>query len=297
MKKNRNAVTVGRKMGKLEWEARFVIGKQRRGAKETREDLMGCLGSIGRAMQRYGLNSIKDIKPGHVRRYFAELKTAGLSESRMANHATALRKLCKMMGKSDIVPNNRELGCSRNLANRTKHADERMNVEKAAEARSRLSENSIIAYDMARLYGLRQKETLLSNEKISRDGVDYLVVEGAKGGRPRQVPITTQDQLDVLARNHVYRTAHGGKLIDTDKSLKQGLRQLQNELAKSGAGRNSGANMHTLRREWIIERCERIAALPEDKRQEMLKDLMESVGHGREEVVRCYTNIMTSSSQ
>jgi len=292
MKKQKNAVTVGKKMGKLEWQARFVVGKLRRGSSLTRTDQLNCLGKIGMAMQRFGLNNIKDIKPSHIERYFAELRTAGLSAGRMANHATAMRMLCNIMGKSEIVPSNRELGCSRDMVNRTKYADERLDIAKVAEVRSRLSENSQIAYDMARHFGLRQKETLLSHKTISRDGIQWLVVEGAKGGRPREVPITSLLQLVVLERNDNYRNNHCGKLIDENLSLKQGIKRFQNELSEAGATRTSGANIHSLRREWIIERCRDILHEPVEARPTLIEELVESIGHGRAEVIRCYTRLL-----
>ncbi len=286
-------MSVGRTLGKLEFQATFVVGKLRRGSSITRNDTLNCLARIGRTMQRYGLQSIKDIKPAHVERYFAELRNGGMSAGRMANHASAMRLMCRMIGKSEVVPSNRELGCSRTVANRTKNADVRLDVNKSTEVREHLSDNNKIAYDMARHFGLRQKETLLSRKTVERDGMDYLIVEGAKGGRPRQVPITTKEQREVLARNEAYRATHGGKLIDEDKNLEQGIRQLQNELAAAGADRSSRANMHTLRREWIIERCQQILAAPEADRDKLIADLVEQVGHGRSEVLSAYTRLLS----
>lgn len=243
-------------------------------------------------MQRYGLQSIRHAKPRHIQRYFGELRDAGLSPGRIANFASAIRIICRAMGKLDIVPTNRELGCARDVANRTKHADERINPVKATEVREQLSPNNQIAYDMARQFGLRQKETLLSHKAVSQNGVDYLVVEGAKGGRPRQVPINTDRQREVLTRNHAYRAVHNGSLIDEDKSLKQGIKQLQNELAAADATRTSGANMHSLRREWVIEQCRLIILAPEASRETMVSELVEAIGHGRLEVLRAYTTLL-----
>jgi len=292
MSKKKNVTVVGKTLGKLEFQARFVVGKLRRGSSITRNDQLNCLGSIGRAMQRYGLNSIKDVKPSHVKRYFAELKSAELSPGRMANHATAMRLLCRMIGKPEIVPSNRELGCARNVANRTKHADERLDGKKAGEVKAQLSLNNQIAYNMARHFNLRQKETLLSHKVLDRNGVACLVVEGAKNGRPRAVAVTTPEQREVLKQNHDYRAAHGGKLIDADKNLRQGIKQLQNELAAAGATRSSRANMHALRREGIIEKCQQILKAPVSARPEMLRELVESIGHGREEVLRAYSRLL-----
>lgn len=285
-------MSVGKTLKKLEFQAVFVVGKLRRGSSLTRQDTFNCLARIGRTMQRYGLQSIKDIKPAHVKRYFAELRNGGMSAGRMANHASAMRLMCRMIGKPEVVPSNRALGCNRTIENRTMNADVRLDINKAAEVRELLSENNKIAYDMAREYGLRQKETLLSHKTVEHDGVTYLIVEGSKGGRPRQVPITTQGQREVLARNEAYRSMHGGKLINENKSLKQGLKQLQNELAAAGASRESDANMHTLRREWIIERCQAILAAPEADRDKLIADLVEQVGHGRTEVLSAYTSLL-----
>jgi hypothetical protein len=292
MGKRWKTVTVGKKLGKIEFQARFVVGKLRRGSSLTRNDTLNCLGRIGRSMQRYGLNSIRDIKPSHVCRYFAELHANDMSPGRMANHATAMRLLCRMIGKPEIVPSNKELGCNRDLVNRTKNADVRIDAEKVAEVREQLSENNRIAYNMSREFGLRQKETLLSHRVVSNGGTDYLVVEGAKGGRPRQIPVITQGQREALERNVAYRSSNEGKLIDADKNLKQGLKKLQNELTAAGATRQSGANMHTLRREWIIERCQSVLAAPESKLDKLVADLVEQVGHGRAEVLSAYTRLI-----
>jgi len=291
MSKKQNVVTVGRKMGKLEWQARFVVGKLRRGSSLTRNDMLNCLGNIGKSMHKQGLNDIKDMKPSHVARYFSQLRNKGLSAGRIANHATAMRLLTRMMGKPEIVPSNRELGCARDLVNRTKHADSRLDEVKAAAVQAQLSVNNGIAYQMARHFGLRQKETLLSHKIVARYGVELLVVEGAKGGRARMVAITTEAQRAILLGNNAYRSENGGKLIAEEKSLRQGLKDLQNDLAAAGATRDSGANMHALRREWIIERCQAILAEPEEARPALLAALMESVGHGRIEVLRCYTRL------
>ncbi|MEI7817852.1 MAG: integrase domain-containing protein, partial [Desulfuromonadales bacterium] len=248
-------IVVGKSLGRLEFQARFVVGKLRRGSSLTRKDQLNCLGRIGKAMERYGLNSIKDMKTSHIVRLFAELKNDnGLSEGRLGNFATAIRMLCRMMGKIDIVPSNRVLGCARNIANRTKHADKRLDTTKAAEVVTKLSTNNLIAYNMALHFGLRQKEALLSFRTVIIDGIERLIVEGAKGGRPRTIAIVTAEQKAVLSANQEYRANHGGLLIDEDKSLKQGIRQLQNQLASAGASRGCG-NMHSARREYIIVQC------------------------------------------
>jgi len=114
-KNDSNVVEVGREMELLEWQARFVVGLLINCSSRTREDTLNRLGDIGKCMQRYGLLSIKEIEQADVEKYFEELRDRGLSAGRMAVHASAMRRLCKMMGKAEIVPSNRELGCSRTI--------------------------------------------------------------------------------------------------------------------------------------------------------------------------------------
>lgn len=119
MKKQKNSVTVGRKMGKLEWQARFVPGLIRGVSELTRKDLLNRLGMFGRAMESHGLKSIKEINADLVGLYFDALKAKGISARRIAAHAQALRMLCNMMGMGEIVPSNHELGCARRTVKRT----------------------------------------------------------------------------------------------------------------------------------------------------------------------------------
>lgn len=296
MANKNNAGGASKKMCKIEYEARSIIGKLRRGASLTVKDKLRCIGNIGRCMQQYGINSILHIKGSHVERYFAELRTAGLSAGRMANHATAMRALCRAIGKQDIVPSNAKLGCARDVENRTKHADERVNVSKMQDVAARLPENCRHAYSMSQQFGLRQKEALLSCKVVSHDGgkSELLVVQGAKGNRYREVPIENEQQKAALAANQAYRASHGGTLIDESKNLKQGLKQYQNELHAAGATRINGNNTHTLRRQYIIDRCEKILSAPETAREKMIGELVDQIGHGRQEVLACYTALLNN---
>lgn len=119
MKKQKNSVTVGRKMGILEWQARFVPGLIQGVSELTRKDLLNRLGMFGRAMERLGLQSIKEINADFVGLYFEALQAKGISARRIAAHAQALRMLCNIMGMGEIVPSNHELGCARRTVKRT----------------------------------------------------------------------------------------------------------------------------------------------------------------------------------
>jgi len=99
-------------MTKVEWEAVFVPGLLLKRSSRSVDEIHRCLRRFGRRMEEgYGLNSITEISSELIELYFTEL--AGLSASRIAAHATALRILCKMMGVPEMVPTNSQLGCTR----------------------------------------------------------------------------------------------------------------------------------------------------------------------------------------
>lgn len=283
-------------LSKLERSALSMMGKSdlRTKGTETIKEFVTNLSRFCRHLEvetKGKLTSITELKPKHISSYLRTLE--GLSAGRVANHATMLREIARRIGKADIVPPNAKIGCVRNSENRTKWADVRFNVVMGAEVRSKMAYQHQIAYDMQRLFGLRQKEALLSHRIVTApDGRESLVVEGAKGGRPRQVEVTTEEQRSVLNRNAEWRAQNAGKLIDQGLKLLPGLQAYKNDLHRAGASRDDGTNSHACRREYIIERCEAIREMPAGERKAALEVLVESIGHGRSEVISAYSSLL-----
>jgi len=108
-----NTIIVGRELGNLEWQARFVVGLIRDCSEARKRVLLSCLGAIGTSMERYGCSNIKQIGQAEIERFFAELRAKGLSAGHITIYATAMRMLCRMLDKLQLVPDNRTLGCQR----------------------------------------------------------------------------------------------------------------------------------------------------------------------------------------
>lgn len=278
------------KFSKLEHQARSVIGKNWSKSSATRNELLQNVSKIADFMRHQGLNDIHDMKTKHCDAYMNSIEH--LSEGRMANHATALRTIADAIGKPDIVRSNADYGCDRNIENRTQNQDVRLDAEKYEEVKQSLSPAHQIAYEMSREFGLRQRESLRSHEVVERDGKQYLVVEGAKGGRPREIEIVNERQVALLERNNAYRETNDGKLADSSRNLAEAIKDYQNDLHRAGATRESHANTHSCRREYIIERCEAIKQVSCDEtKKEMLEHLVEEIGHGRTEVLSAYASV------
>jgi site-specific recombinase XerD len=165
------------------------------------------------------------------------------------------------------------------------------NTERIDSVRSVLAERAstdlkdkalLAAHDLRVTFGVRAKESLMSSKTVEKDGKQYLQIEGSKGGRPRMVEIRTPEQAQAVEQVRSVAAALGnptGRIIPTDMSLKQMYDYQRNTLAKLGATKANGANMHVVRHAWAQERLRDTG----DR-----KLVAEDLGHGRESVTAHY---------
>ncbi len=265
---------------KLGNEAKRLVGKNYGKGSGTTQKLVGNIGRIADFMSTQGLQSIRDMKTKHVERFIEKLENDNLSASTRSNYMTAMREIAHAIGKDNIVPrHNIDLGIDRSDRYQPKHGD----LDKMTDARDKLyakDEWLGLACDMAKGFGLRREEALLSNLVIVKDGQERIVVAGAKGGRPRDVPIERQDQKDLVQKVLQYIKDNGQKsLIPSNLSLKQGLKKFSNELNRAGATKENMANLHLYRHE---------AAQQRDREGKPDKEIAEYLGHSRESVTQHY---------
>ncbi|QSV45424.1 tyrosine-type recombinase/integrase [Geobacter benzoatilyticus] len=265
---------------KLGNEAKKLVGKNYGKGSGTTEKLLGNIERIAEFMGTQGLQSIHHMKTKHVSRFFNHLKAEGVSASTMANYATAMRRIAHAIGKDNIVPSsNAELGINRSDRYQPKHGDN-IKMEEVREALYGKNEWQGLAIDMQRVFGLRVKESLLSQGVVVHNGREFLVVEGSKGGRPRELEVKTDEQREVLQRVGKHIAATGGKtLIPLHLTLKQALKKQANDLHRTGGTKANMANSHLARHH---------TAQKMDQEGASNKEIAEYLGHGREGVTRHY---------
>ena len=265
----------------IEYQARQLIGKNYGVAQKTTEKLLSNVKSISTFLEKtYGLQRIGDIKSHMVNTYFENMKSAGYSPATMASHSGAWRVIAEATGKRNIVPRaNSELGISRADRYAPKNAD----IERINDIRQALydkSENLGSAHDMRVAFGLRSMESIRSSKTEHINGKEFLRVEGAKGGRPRLLEISTLEQREAIQRvQAIAERQHTQGLIPADKSLKQFYNIQKNTLSNLNATKANRANMHVLRHSYA-QQLSRSGTSD--------KKLAEILGHGREEVVKHY---------
>lgn len=265
--------------GKLEHQARELIGKNWSKASGTRQVLLGNVARIADFMRQEGLNRIQDMKAKHVNSFFARQKN--LSASARANYATAMRTIAGAIGKQNIVPrDNASLGITRSDRMQPKE----LNHEAFQKAYEKLSDKEPwhrLAVDMQQAFGLRILESLGTHKTVEHDGKLYLQVEWAKGGREREIEVCSGNQVAALAAVQSHIASNGLKsLLPASMSKLEGYHAHMNMLHRVGMTRENGCNSHVLRHEF---------ARAELARGVDRQTLAEMLGHGRLEVTYHYS--------
>ncbi|WP_269634972.1 phage integrase N-terminal domain-containing protein [Pelobacter propionicus] len=236
------------------------MGKDWSVGKGTREAKLQTIQRFAEfVQQKFGLERIENLKPGHVQAYADNLREQNISARTGANYMAYVRDLCQAIGKGGIVAKDNATygfgGVPRQNplnVNHDKIADIQLQLDEKAANGDRISMMMSASAVMRDAFGLRQEEALLTPAKVTvRDGKQYLQVLGAKGGRPRELEIRTQAQRSALAR--VAETAKvlsnaNGRPIPPEYNLKDAMKAESKEWHRLGGTRAVKANMHAQRR-------------------------------------------------
>lgn len=279
-------------MGKhesLASQALARIGKDWSKSSLTREKLLSNTKEFARHVaSSYGLERIDHLKPGHIQSYVNSLHERGLSPSTMADKMTAVRVIAAAIGKQNIVErHNADYGIQRDRIN-----PQAVNHERLVEVRQAIAARADQGDKIARMvraadglrvaFGLRAKESLMSSKVEIRNGKQYLTIEGAKGGRPRELEARTDAQVKALQA--VAETARDvgsgtGRIIPPNMSLKQAYDAQRNLWRECGGTRAAGANMHGERHSYARER---------DAEGAEKSAIMSELGHGEDRSPSAY---------
>lgn len=277
------------KFGSLASQALARIGKDWSKASLTREKLLGNVRAFaGHVQKTYGLERIEQLKPKHIENYVNSLRERGLAASTLAGKMTAVREVCKSIGKANIVDKaNGHYGIARVRVNPQPVNDVRLH-----EIRQAITERAdggdkvammVRAADALRVeFGLRSKESLLSSKIEIRGGKHFLAVEGAKGGRPRELEARTEGQLRAIQVVSETAKAFGsctGRIIPPQMTLAQAYNAQRNLWRQLGGTRAVGANMHGERHAYARGRSAEGVAH---------QQLMGELGHGEDRSPAAY---------
>lgn len=269
-------------MGKpLERQALDTLGKKWDRGKGTREKLLQNTREFARFVgEKYGLEKLENLKPKMVEAYIRDLQDRGKSASTLAGKMTALRELASAIGKQNIVPRaNKDYGIERTRINpqvvdQDKIGQIRAALHARAGAGNKTAKMMVAADALRESFGLRAKESLMSKDIIEKGGKLYLVVEGAKGGRPRELAVDNEAKLravQMVAETSKALGSGTGRIIPPTMSLKEAYDAQRNDWKALGGTRENNANMHGERHAYARDLDEKGAPKAE---------IMADLGHG-----------------
>jgi hypothetical protein len=166
--------------------------------------------------------------------------------------------------------------------------------------REQVGERAAALVELAREFGLRSKEASLLDAKsalaeaLSRGAIT--VSEGTKGGRDREVPVTSEKQLDALSRASEAQRSDRSMIPASEswKSWREGSLRDAREIVQS----YTGGGLHDLRAAYACERYESLTGSPapvaggsgvdRDLDREAREQIAEELGHGRIDVTNEY---------
>jgi hypothetical protein len=236
----------------------------------------------------------------------AELVSAGeMAASTAQNLVSAVNSVMTLatQGRWESVSPTKDCGIAERSAIRTEApgALDRGAYGRALDAvREQLGERAAAVVELAREFGLRSKEASMINAKsalaeaLARNSVT--ISAGTKGGRPREVPITSERQLEALSRA-AQAQGDAKSMIPASESWKT-WREGTLRDARGIVQQHTGEGLHGLRSAWACERYESLTGSPApvvggsgvDRAldREARAIIAEELGHGRIDVTSEY---------
>ena len=238
----------------------------------------------------------KNLKEKHALALVERWKNEGLSAGTLKNRMGVLRWVYEKVGKPRIL-------AKRNADYGIENRRYQTNVNKARELTPQSldrikSEHVRLSVQLQREMGLRREEAMKIDVGWADRG-DRLVLKGSwtKGGRPREIPIETKEQRNLLDRVKAFTA--GGSLIPAESSYIEHLKLYENQTAAAGLEK-----LHGLRHAYAQQRYKDITGwlapaaggrksgdLTDEERKrdhDARMQISKELGHSREQISVVY---------
>ena len=243
-------------MHQLTYELKQLADAHREGSYATQHNRRHMLMQMGEQLVAAGYKNmhVGELKGRHVQALLAQWTAQTLSPDTIRNRLAVLRWWAAKVQKVSILPKrNAPYGLPRRqTVARTSKARE-VPQEKLVQVRDRYVRMSL---HLQRAFGLRREESI-KIKPVQADRGDRLVLQGSwtKGGRPREIPIRTLAQREVLEAAKAL--AKRGALIPADKRYVEQLHRYEHWTRKAGL-----SHLHGLRHAYAQERFLELAGFP-----------------------------------
>jgi hypothetical protein len=237
-------------------ELKQMCRRNRDGSFATQRDRTYLLQLCANQLAEMGFGNLSagGLKPKHIERLVARWQADGLTAGTIKNRMSALRWWAEKVSKQNVVARQ----------NRTYGIAARCYVTNENKSRSFTDGNlglvsdpySLLSLRLQAAFGLRREESIKICPAWADRG-DCIALKGSwtKGGRPREIPISNDEQRALLAA--AKELAGAGSLIPPDKSYVQQLRRFEHQCAQAGLQR-----VHGLRHQYAQTRYQELTGWP-----------------------------------
>ena len=273
----------------------------REGSFSTQDTRKRILSQVAGDLKRLGYRNMqtKSLKAKHVWVLVNDWQQRDLSLSTVKNRMSALRWWARHAHcKNTIAAKNSHYG----IGERTYVAKESRATTLPQEKLNQVTDPYVkLSLRLQREFGLRREESMKFQVRYADQG-DHIRLKSnwCKGGRPREIPVRTAAQRELLDEIRTF-TGGGSKvsLIPPELKYVKQLHKYEYQTQQAGL-----TNMHGLRHAYAQERyleltgweCPvrsgptRRALNPEDRKTDYQARMVVSseLGHGREEITTVY---------
>ncbi len=237
-------------MHQLTYELRQLTQQHKEGSYATRANRLHMLMLFGEQLYQAGFKQMHahDFKPRHVQRLLTLWQAQGLAPGTVKNRLSILRWWQRTIGKRTVLAaTNAHYGLAPRVTVATVSKAKELPVDVLAKVRNAHVRMSL---ELQRAFGLRREESLKLRPHQADQG-DRLVLQGSwtKGGRPREIPIRTQAQREVLERAKALVQSKTASLIPAHRTYAQHLHSYEAQCRRAGLRK-----MHGLRHAYAQER-------------------------------------------
>ena len=285
-------------MKTLNYTLKQLCRNCREGSYATQRNRERILTRAANELQAMGYRQMqaRSLKPKHIEALVKQWQGGNLSIGTIKNRMAALRWWAMKINKQNVMAKSNEhygIPDRRFVTNESKAKDiTQTQLDKVKDEHVRMS------LELQRAFGLRREEAMKFQPSYA-DQKDHIQLKASwtKGGKPRDIPVRTQAQREVLDRAR--KLAGFGSLIPSHRSYVQQLRIYEGHTTRAGL-----SSMHGLRHDYAQKRYEeltgwkcpatggpdRTVLSPEQKvlDQEARLTVSQELGHERTQIVTAY---------
>ncbi|MGD9108650.1 MAG: phage integrase N-terminal domain-containing protein [Gammaproteobacteria bacterium] len=186
----------------------------------------------------YRLKHIDGLKTKHIHYLVNYYQQQGISTATIKNRMAAIRWICEKINKKFIVHSNDALG----IEKRKYKTNQNKAIPVTDKQLSQISCPYVkFSLGLQERFGLRREESIKFNPFIADKGNSiFLKKSWCKGGRSREIPITTTEQREYLEKIKQFLKNPNLSLIPEDKTYKTQKSLYEKQLQRAGIHKSHG---------------------------------------------------------